>query len=256
MEDCEKAIGFTDSGLGGLSVLKEAIHYLPNENFIYYGDSANAPYGTKSVEEVEKLTMHNVDYLLHHGAKAIVIACNTATSAAIHTIRETYPTIPVIGVEPALKPAVERHAGGNIIIMATTVTLHEEKFYHLMKLHEEEANIIPLPCPGLMDFVERGELESEELHQYLTDKLLPYKEKGVDAIVLGCTHYPFLKKSIAKVIGERTELLDGSLGTSKELKRRLMEKGLLTRRTTQGTVTIYNSKDDPELIRRSYELLK
>lgn len=255
MESCEKPIGFMDSGLGGLSVLKEAISLLPNEDFIYIGDSKNAPYGSKSLEEVQRLTMHNVQYLLEQDVKAIVVACNTATSAAISLVRDTYKDIPIIGVEPALKPAVTAYPGGRILIMATTMTLHEEKFHHLMTLHEEEANIIPLPCPGLMEFVENGELDSKELYQYLEEKLAPYKEIGVDAIVLGCTHYPFVKNAISKVMGEKTEIMDGSHGTAKELERRLLEKNLRSKRKDLGAVTISNSKQDIKLIERSYQLL-
>lgn len=256
MKSYDKAIGFTDSGLGGLSVLKEAIKLLPNENFVYLGDSMNAPYGSKSLEEVRELTMSNVEFLLKENVKAVVVACNTATSAAINLVRDTYKDIPIIGVEPALKPAVTSNPGGRILIMATTMTLQEEKFHQLMMHHKDEAEIIPLPCPGLMEFVEKGELDSEGLHQYLEEKLSPYKEKGVDAIVLGCTHYPFVKSAISKVIGEKTQIFDGNLGTVKELERRLKEKDLLTKRSQPGDVTIYNSNDEAaELIMRSYDLL-
>ena len=244
-----------DSGLGGISVLKEAINLLPYEDFIYLGDSKNAPYGGKSLEEVRALVMHNVQYLLEQDVKAIVVACNTATSAAITLARDTYQDIPIIGVEPALKPAVTSYPGGRILIMATTMTLQEEKFHNLMTLYQEEAEIIPLPCPGLMEFVENGELESKELYRYLEEKLSPYKEKGVDAIVLGCTHYPFIKNAISKVIGEKTDIIDGSLGTAKELERRLKEMDLLCKRTELGAVTMCNTKADLELIERSYELL-
>lgn len=255
MNDSKKAIGFMDSGLGGISVLRETIKLLPNEDYIYYGDSINAPYGTKTLDEVRALTMKNVAFLLSQGVKAIVVACNTATSAAITTVREKYNEIPIIGVEPALKPAVTSYPGGNVIIMATTMTLQEEKFYDLMISHKNEAKIIPLPCPGLMDFVERGELESEELYQYLNEKLEPFKEEGIDAIVLGCTHYPFVKDSIIKVIGSKTEIIDGSLGTAKELQRRLQEKDLLNNQKEIGSVTIHNSSGDYELVERSFMLL-
>lgn len=255
MEHCEKSIGFMDSGLGGLSVLRETIKLLPNEDYIYYGDSKNAPYGTKTLEEVQALTMHNVEFLLREGVKAIVIACNTATSAAITVVREKYKDIPIIGVEPALKPAVSLYPGGKVIIMATTMTLQEEKFHNLMLSHKEEADIIPVPCPGLMEFVERGELDSEDLYRYLNEKLTPYKEMGIDAIVLGCTHYPFIKDAISKVIGSKTAIMDGSHGTAKELLRRLQEHDILNKKTDIGDVTIHNSSGDFELVERSFMLL-
>lgn len=255
MVTCDQPIGFMDSGLGGLSVLKETMKILPKENYIYYGDSMHAPYGTKTLEEVRALTMYNVEFLLELNVKAVVIACNTATSAAVNIIREKYRDIPIIGVEPALKPAVELSAGGNIIIMATNMTLHEEKFHSLMMLHKEEANIIPLPCPGLMDFVERGELSSQELTTYLYEKLEPYLKDGIDAIVLGCTHYPFVKPVIRKIVGDKTNILDGSLGTANELKRQLLKKNLLTNRYEDGQIQIYNSLNKEELLKRSSLLL-
>lgn len=239
-------IGVFDSGVGGISVLKELTALMPNEDYIYLGDSANAPYGTKTLEQVVKLVQEDAAYLYEKGIKALVVACNTATSAAIQTLREIYQDIPIIGIEPALKPAVLSKEHPTVVVMATPMTIKEKKFHKLMQRFETEADIIPLPCPGLMEFVERGELEGEALEQYLQKLFLPYEK--VDAVVLGCTHYPFVKKTIQKVLGEHAKLFDGGAGTARETKRRLEEKGLLNPSCKKGKVVFENSAKEERLI--------
>jgi glutamate racemase len=237
----EKPIGVFDSGVGGISVLKECLTVLPSEDFVYFGDSINAPYGTRSVKEVKKLTFNAVDFLLDKGVKAVVIACNTATSAAIDDLREKYNDIPIIGIEPALKPAVEASKGKSIIIMATPMTLAEKKFSNLMQQHNKEVNIIPLPCAGLVELIESGIIEGDEIQSYLKDKLKEFMHLDLASIVLGCTHYPFIKNELIKVVGEKTIIIDGSIGTVNQLKRQLIINDLLSEKKTKGTVTIYNS---------------
>ncbi len=170
-------IGFFDSGVGGLSVLREAIKLMPNEDYIYFGDSKNAPYGVRTTEEVKELTYKAVDKLFSKGAKAIVIACNTATSAAVAALRLDYPDVPIVGIEPAVKPAVKMKRSGPIIIMATPMTLKERKFNNLMSKYKNEADIIPMPCAGLMEFIEAGDLDSNELKFYLKRSLINMKIK-------------------------------------------------------------------------------
>lgn len=256
MDKSNKPIGFFDSGVGGLSVMKEALKIMPNENYIYLGDSINAPYGVKSVEEVKILTFKAVEYLLDRGVKGIAIACNTATSAAVAALRIEYPDLPLVGIEPALKPAVELHKEGKILIMATSMTLKEEKFDRLMKKYEDIAEIVPLPCPGLVEFIESGILEGEDVETYLKDKLDTYKNDKISTIVLGCTHYPFIKGSLIKILGDEVVIIDGGLGTAKELKRRLKEKNLLNKGTTKGSIEIINTSNKKEFIDLSYELLE
>ena len=255
MDKSNKPIGFFDSGVGGLSVMKEALRIMPNENYIYLGDSINAPYGIKSVEEVKDLTFKAVEYLLDREVKGIAIACNTATSAAVKALRLEYPDLPLVGIEPALKPAVEIHKDGKILIMATSMTLKEEKFYKLMKKYEDVAEIVPLPCPGLVEFIEAGKLEGKEVEEYIEGKLGIYKNDKVSSIVLGCTHYPFIKSSIIKILGDEVVIIDGGLGTVKELKRRLKEKDLLNKGNGKGTIEIINTSNKQETIELSYELL-
>lgn len=176
-----RPIAFFDSGLGGISVLRETVRLLPEENYLYYGDSLHAPYGVKTVDEVTARSRAIVQHLLDEGAKAIVIACNTATAAAANTLRAEFPDVPIIGTEPALKPAVERHPGGRILVMATAMTVKEQKFQALRAQYEQQAEIIPIPCSGLMEFVEQGILRGEQLSAYLFEKLSPYLKVPVDA---------------------------------------------------------------------------
>lgn len=254
-KDKDAAIGFFDSGLGGLSVLREAIKLLPRENFIYFGDSKNAPYGTRSVEEIKKLSFDAADFLFSRGIKALVVACNTATSASIEDLRNAYSGFPVIGIEPALKPAVELKRRGKILIMATPVTLAENKFNNLMKSFEKSSEIVPLPCPGLMELVESGKINGPEVEHFLRDKLRPFEGYTISSIVLGCTHYPFVKGQLSAIVGSDIPILDGSIGTAKQLRRQLLIHDVMSKRIESGKIEIINSLDDAQVISLSYRLL-
>lgn len=249
-------IGFVDSGLGGLSVLREAVRIMPDEDFVYYGDSANAPYGTKPQELIRELTFHVVEKLLDYGIKGLAVACNTATSAAVRPLRTKYPKLPIVGIEPAIKPAVVNTRGGRILVMATPMTIRQKKYHKLLDTYKNEADIVSVPCEGLMEFVEQGNIDGEELDTYFDTHLKPYLTDDTETIVLGCTHYPFLKQHIKRFLGERKiSLIDGSLGTSLELKRRLNEKNLLRNESRKGKVEIQNSTGREEMITLSYQLL-
>ena len=249
-------IGFLDSGVGGLSVLREAIKIMPNENYIYFGDSKNAPYGVKPTKEIRDLTFNVVDFLIEKGIKGLVVACNTATSAAVSELRRVYPDIPLVGIEPAIKPAVELNRSGKILIMATPMTIKQEKFNLLLNKYKEKAEIVPIPCAGLMEFIEDGVLSGEELEEYLEEKLSIYDKSEISSIVLGCTHYPFVKDVIAKIVGSNVSIMDGGEGTAREIKRRLREKNLLTDRIKKGNVDIYNSLDEKKVIDLSWKLIQ
>ncbi|MBE6053401.1 MAG: glutamate racemase [Clostridium sartagoforme] len=255
MDNKNRPIGFFDSGVGGLSVLREAVKIMPNEDYIYFGDSINAPYGTRSVDEVRSLTFKAVEFLLNKGVKGLAIACNTATSAAVSDLRKIYPEVPLVGIEPALKPAVELNKDGDILIMATAMTLKEEKFNRLMEKYKDRASIIPVPCPGLMEFIEAGDYQGKEVEEYLLEKINTYRNGKIASIVLGCTHYPFIKDTLSEIVGEDVNIIDGGLGTAKELRRRLREKNLLTDSNSKGRVEIINSSERREIIDLSYKLL-
>ena len=246
--DKNNPIAVFDSGVGGISVLRELIRVMPEEDFIYFGDSQNAPYGIRKKEEVRELTVHCAQTLFGQGAKGLVVACNTATSAAVRVLREMYPYIPIVGIEPALKPAVLCMEHPRVLVMATPMTIREEKFKHLMEQYKNQAEIIPLPCPGLMDFIERGDLNGEDLHKYLQDLLYSYSDNRVDAAVLGCTHYPFARTQIQRVLGEKVKIFDGGEGTAREMKRRLGERKLLCSKREKGSIIFENSLTDEKKI--------
>ena len=217
MADCRAPVAVFDSGLGGISVLRELVRTLPMENYLYFGDSLHAPYGTKTPEEVTQLSLQAAQKLLAQGAKALVVACNTATSAAIR-------------------------------MLATAMTVQEEKFQRLKAQYDEQAQIIPIACSGLMEYVEQGILRGPEVEGYLLDKLEPYLKVPIDAVVLGCTHYPFLRGAIRRIVGRRPEIIDGSFGIAKQLHRRLEEQQLLNPGPDAGSVSFQNSLDEPEML--------
>ena len=226
MNEKHDYIAVFDSGVGGISVLRHLLRHMPGERFLYFGDSANAPYGSRSTEEVRQLTLSAARQLCGQGIKALVVACNTATSAAIETLRQTYPDLIVVGIEPALKPAVDRFPTGCIGVLATQVTLREEKFRRLMDHFSGSCEVLRLPAPGLVELVEAGKWDSSEAEDLLRPILEPVKDK-LDALVLGCTHYPFAYAAIRRILGENVLLLDGGDGTARETKRRLEQAGLL-----------------------------
>ena len=255
MHNSEAPIGVFDSGFGGISALRQLTRVMSNEDYIYFGDSKNAPYGGRDVEEVGRLTMEAVDFLTKDcGVKAVVIACNTATSAAIGRVRARYPSMPVIGIEPALKPAIFETSRTSVLVMATELTLRERKFAALIERCRGGADIFLLPAPALVEFVERGELCSPALDACLNAMLAPYRDKGVGNVVLGCTHFPFVADSIKKATGSDVRIFDGLHGTALETKRRLEAAALRRTETRQGNVIFLNSNGTERAIALSRKL--
>lgn len=249
----QRPIGLLDSGLGGIGVLGEALRQLPNEDYVYYGDTANAPYGDKAPEEVLGLVHQAVERLIELRCKAIVIACNTATSVSAGKLRQELD-LPIIGMEPALKPASQLPGDGKILVMATRVTLALPKFQALMAQYGRDA--VPVPCPGLMECVERGELEGPKVTALLQQLLGPWLSQPVKAVVLGCTHYPFLRKTIAALFPAGTPLIDGNAGSVRQLRRRLEEQNLLSDRQKPGRITFLSSSEDPSVLQRMQTMLE
>ena len=246
MNQSEHPIGVFDSGVGGISALQAMIHVLPQEHFIYYGDTANAPYGTKETGEVIRIVRQVTDRLLERNIKALVIACNTATGAAAYTLRREL-TIPVIGMEPALKPASEIRKDGDVLVLATPLTLHQEKFNLLMEKYGEGA--VRVPCTGLMELVEQEDWRGAET--YLKELFARYDLEKTDAVVLGCTHYVFLKDMIRRMLPEHVVITEGSEGTARQLKRVLARNRLLNE-SGEGFVELETSgsPEDLEKLRR------
>ena len=245
-------IAVLDSGLGGLSVLRHLRRLMPGERFLYYGDSAHAPYGTRTRQEVEDLTLRAVEDLMPRGLKALVVACNTATSAAIETLRKKYPDMIVVGIEPALKLAADRYPGGGIGVMATPVTLGEEKFSRLLARYEHGCRVYPIPAPQLVPLIEGGQVDTPLMDRTLHQLLDPYRGK-LDALVLGCTHYPFASHAMERLLGPKVAVLDGGKGTASQTRHRLEEADLLE--NGPGELILENSLDSPELLRRSRRML-
>ena len=226
-----------DSGIGGISVLKEIKKLLPHEDLLYFGDARNAPYGEKDNDALRALIFTHASTLLSR-AKALVLACNTATAVAAKELREAYPDVPIIGMEPAIKPALSTLPHPRILILATTTTLREEKLAALLGRYRGRAEFLPLAAPGLVELIEVGEGNTKKTQLYLNELLAPFKENPPDAVVLGCTHFPLVKPAISAVFSDTVPLFDGAKGTAREVGRRLLRANLLNDQIARGTVTL------------------
>ncbi len=229
-------IGIIDSGVGGISVLKEIKKLLPKENYLYLSDTQNAPYGTKSESDIIHLTENAVKKLLLYPCKAIVIACNTATAAAVTTLRKRYPDTLIIGLEPAVMPAARHFSGKNILVLSTEATEKTERFKRLVALASEKSRIVCLPTQKIVSFVEAGMEDSPALVSYLKSEFSQYRKLKFSAVVLGCTHFPFAKKAIEKALGYRPCFYDGAIGAAKRLKNLIFKEGLLNERSGGGEI--------------------
>ena len=246
-------IGIFDSGMGGLTVLAEAQRKFPEMDFIYYGDSAYAPYGTKSKKEVFDRSKEICDFLVDMDVDAIVVACNTATSAAIVDLRSLYK-IPIIGMEPALKPAISHHIGGRILVMATPMTLKEDKFQCLVQAHRNNEIIYELPTPQLVDLIEAGLTRGPKIDASLRMYFKNINLSKIDSVVLGCTHFLFVKASIKKFFKDSVEIVDGHEGTLMQLSRKIHVAIEENTRKYIGKTIIYNSSGQ-EAVEKSLSLL-
>jgi glutamate racemase len=242
-------IGFFDSGIGGVSVLHKAIKMMPDEDYIYYADTMNVPYGPKPKDEVRKYVFDAAEFIMQHGVKALVIACNTATSVAVRDLRSKY-SIPIIGMEPAVKPAVEKNRNKNkrILVTATALTLKEEKLKNLIARLNSSQNVDLLPLSELVLFAENLEFDEHAVIPYLEEQFSKYDLNDYDAIVLGCTHFLFYRDMIKKLFPPDVSIVDGNDGTVRNLKRTLEKSNAL--HEGSGKITFYNSgikAEDKEL---------
>ena len=244
-------IGVFDSGVGGISVLRALVHKMPGENYLYFGDSANAPYGTRTPQEVTALAMAVADHLVEQGVKALVIACNTSTSVALEQFRERYPQLVVVGIEPAVGLAAAQYPTGCIGVLATPATIAGRRFMYQAEPYPD-AKIELIPAPNLVEIVEAGKYDTEEADNYLKNLLAPYIGK-LDALVLGCTHYPFVTNALRRVIGEKVAFFDGSCITAEQTYEKLQAAGLLNE--AGGNVQIENSLPNKEILELSMALL-
>lgn len=245
-------IGVFDSGVGGLSLLIELQRLLPNEDFIYYGDRANAPYGAKTHEEILEISKEIFDILISRGCKAIVVACNTATAVAIEPLREAYPNLPVIGIEPAVKPAKEAGCR-RVLVLATPVTVSESRFAALLCANSGNGcEFVGVPCRDLAYMIETN-AASCEIEEYLRSIFAPYQNDGFDGIVLGCTHYPLVKDEIKRAAGDSVRIFDGSDGTARRTKARLSELSLDSWARKIGSVEFISS-DGGDYLEQFYKI--
>jgi len=248
----ECPIGVFDSGIGGLSVLKEIHQLLPYENLIYVGDSLHAPYGDNSAAYVRERSQHISEFLLDQGVKAIVVACNTATAEAATQLRATMD-VPVIGLEPAIKPASQLSKNGVIGILATQRTINSERLSGLTEKFANDKKVIAQACPGLVELVEACNLESAETISLLNQYIQPLLDQGTDTLILGCTHYPFLIPAIQTIVSSDIEILETGKPVAKQLQRILqqnqLERSVLNyseKSNYKSKLTFYNSSDNPQ----------
>lgn len=233
-------IGVFDSGVGGISVLKHIHTLLPNEDLIYVADSKFAPYGNKTPEFIQERAVWIADFLIGKGAKALVVACNTATAAAVDLLRQKYH-LPIIGMEPAVKPAAAASKTGVIGVLATSGTLKSAQFAALLEHYGQQVEVVTQACHGLVECVERGELDSTVTQDLLASYVQPLIAAGADTIVLGCTHYPFVRPLIENLVGDAVVLIDTGAAVAKELKRRLEDTRLLNAETQMGQVGFWSN---------------
>jgi glutamate racemase len=236
-------IGVFDSGLGGLSVLAEIARQLPHEDLLYFADSANCPYGPRPAEEIQRLSRAVVEFLLGQGAKLIVVACNTASAAALTILRQTF-SAPVVGMVPAVKPAARMTARKVVGVLATGAAVQGQLFAEVVERFAADIEVLPQVCPGLVEQVEAGEINGPETEMFLRRCLEPLLERGADTLVLGCTHYPFLIPALRRIVGAEVTILDPSPAVARHVGRVLAERGLLNPKAEPGR-RIYFTSGDP-----------
>ena len=234
------SIGFLDSGFGGITVLSEAVRQLPYENYIYYADNEHVPYGTKTKEEVHNFVFQAVDFLVGKGIKALVVACNTATSIAVRDLRSKY-SFPIVGMEPAVKPAVENGNGKRVLVFATQLTLKEEKFHDLVQRVDHEHVVDYLAFPELVELAEGMVFDRESIVPVIREKLGGYDLNNYKTFVLGCTHFPIYKKIFKLILPGHIDVIDGSTGTVRYLKRLMEEKDILNTSGKGGNIDFFDS---------------
>ena len=250
----QAAIGVFDSGVGGLSVLREIRKELPCEDLLYVADSAYAPYGDRPNPFIEQRAIAVAQFLIGQHAKAIVVACNTATGVAVDTLRSRF-ALPIVGMEPALKPAASATRSGVVGVLATTQTLTSVKFSRLLDRYGADVEVVLQACPRLVDQVERGDLSGKATLRLVEEHVRPLLDRGADTIVLGCTHFPFLTEVIQQVAGPDVLLIDPAVAVARELRRRLQGDNRLSSSTTPGSEQFWTTGPPDEVQRVMSDLL-
>jgi len=243
----ESPIGIFDSGVGGISVLRAIREQMPEESIIYFGDQGHIPYGPRPMEQIRDFSEAITRFLLDHGAKIIVVACNTASAAALKYLRQKFPTVQFVGMEPAVKPAAEHTHTGKVGVLATPATFQGALYASVVERFANGVELFQSTCNGLVQQIEQGNLSGEETRQILEVALLPMLEKNIDTVVLGCTHYPFVIPLIQQVVGENVRVIDPAPAVAKQTARLLDAQGLRNNPGSKGAVKFYTSGDPEEL---------
>ncbi|HLO16249.1 MAG TPA: glutamate racemase [Anaerolineales bacterium] len=240
------AIGIFDSGVGGISVLRTIRVQMPEESIIYFGDQGHIPYGPRSMEQIRNFSEAITNFLLDRNAKIIVVACNTASAAALKFLREKFLDVQFVGMEPAVKPAAEHTQTGKVGVLATPATFQGALYASVVERFANGVQLFQDTCPGLVQQIEQGKLNGEETQRILKEALLPMLEKNIDTVVLGCTHYPFVIPLIQQIVGERVRVIDPAPAVAKQTGRRLDARGLRNKSGSKGNIKFYTSGDPNE----------
>lgn len=243
MKNSDNPIGVFDSGVGGLSVLRSIREQMPKEDVIYFGDQGHVPYGPRSMEQIQNFSEGITRFLLAHNAKIIVVACNTASAAALKYLRETFSSVQFVGMEPAVKPAAEKTQTGKVGVLATPATFQGALYASVVERFGAGVELFQHTCPGLVSQIELGELNTPKTRVILEDALLPMLEKNIDTVVLGCTHYPFVIPLVEQVVGENVRVIDPAPSVARQVKRLLEAGGLVNVSGGRGGIQIYTSGD-------------
>jgi len=249
----EKApvLGVFDSGVGGLSVVRAIRRRLPGEALLYVADNANCPYGARPHEDIVRLSLAITRFLLAHGAKAIVVACNTASAAALASLRQEYPAIPFIGMVPAVKPAALTTRTGVVGVLATPGTFQGKLYEDVVSQYAVGVRILASACPGLVELVEDGEVEGQRTESFLQAIIDPMVEQGADTLVLGCTHYPFLIPAISRLYGDALQVLEPSDAVARQVEHVLTERGIAAQAEAVAPTQVYVSTGDTSPLQRA-----
>ncbi len=238
-------VGVFDSGVGGLSVLREIRGAIPSETIIYFGDQGHVPYGPRPLEQVREFSIEISRYLVSRGAKIIVVACNSASAAALSTLRATYPSVPFVGMEPAVKPAAETTATGVVGVLATPATFQGELYASVVERFAAGVELLKSTCPGLVQQIERGDLEGTQTRVILNEALLPMLERGIDTVVLACTHYPFVIPLIKQIVGVNVRVIDPGPAIARQTARILKARGLRQSKPSPEGTSEYLTSGEP-----------
>jgi glutamate racemase len=236
-------IGIFDSGVGGITVLRAIRDQMPEESVVYFGDQGHIPYGPRPMQQIRVFSETITRFLLEQGSKIIVVACNTASAAALKHLRETFPGVQFVGMEPAVKPAAEHTHTGRVGVLATPATFQGVLYASVVERFATGVQLFQNTCPGLVQEIEQGNLNGEATHRILEDALLPMLEKNIDTIVLGCTHYPFVIPLIEQIVGEGVRVIDPAPAVARQIERLLQAQGIRNSAGTIGKIKFYTSGD-------------